>query len=117
MITMYGIPNCDTVKKAKNWFEKRQIAYSFVDLKKTGIDKETLELWVLDMGWEPLLNKRGTTFRELPAPLKEDIDGDKAMLLMTAHPTMIKRPVVTDGDTVLVGYDSTGYEKMTGIHD
>ena len=117
MITMYGIPNCDTVKKAKNWFEKRQIPYTFHDYKKSGVDKETLEMWVLEHGWEPLLNKRGTTFRQLPDVLKQDMDGDKAITLMTAHPSMIKRPVVTDGDTILIGYDSTGYEKMTGIAD
>ncbi|MEN3972045.1 arsenate reductase [Sphingomicrobium sp. XHP0235] len=114
-ITLYGIPNCDTVKKTRQWFEKRQIPYVFHDLKKSGIDKDTLEMWVLEKGWEPLLNKRGTTFRELPDPLKKDLDGDKAIMLMNAHPTMIKRPVVTDGDEILIGYDSTGYEKMTGI--
>ena len=114
---MYGIANCDTIKKAKTWFEKRQIPYVFHDYKKSGIDKDVLEMWVLEEGWEPLLNKRGTTFRELPDVLKKDMDADKAIALMAAHPSMIKRPVVTDGDTILIGYDSTGYEKMTGIHD
>ena len=116
-IQFYGIPNCDTVKKTRTWFEKRQIPYVFHDYKKGGVDKDTLEMWVLEKGWEPLLNKKSTTFRELPKPLKDDMDGDKAIALMNAHPTLIKRPVVTDGDEILIGYDSTGYEKMTGIHD
>lgn len=112
--TLYGIPNCDTVKKARQWFEKRQIPYAFHDYKKAGIDKEKLELWVLEKGWEPLLNKRGTTFRGLPDVLKADIDADKAIMLMVAHPEMIKRPVVepNDGTDLVIGYDSTAYETL-----
>lgn len=112
--TLYGIPNCDTVKKARQWFEKRGIAYAFHDYKKAGIDKAKLEEWVLAVGWEPLLNKAGTTFRKLPDVLKQDIDGDKAVMLMAAHPEMIKRPVVepNDGSDLVIGYDSTAYETL-----
>lgn len=112
--TLYGIPNCDIVKKARLWFEKRGIPYVFHDFKKFGIDKAKLEDWVLELGWEPLLNKRGTTFRQLPDVLQQDIDGDKAIMLMEAHPTMIKRPVVAFDDALVVGYDSTAYERLSG---
>lgn len=112
-ITLYGIPNCDSIKKARTWFEKRQIPYAFHDYKRAGIDKEKLEEWVLQVGWEPLLNKSGTTFRQLPDVLKQDIDGDKAVLLMAAHPSMIKRPIVEADGELIVGYDSTAYEAVT----
>ncbi|WP_265569992.1 arsenate reductase [Sphingomicrobium nitratireducens] len=114
-IVLYGIPNCDTVKKARDWFEKRSIAYRFHDYKKAGIEKDKLEEWVLEFGWEPILNKRGTTFRGLPDVLKQDIDGDKAIMLMAAHPEMIKRPIVEGGDSPIIGYDSTAYEVLCGI--
>lgn len=114
-ITLYGIPNCDTVKKTRAWFEKRQIPYSFHDYKKAGIDKDRLELWVLEKGWEPILNKRGTTFRQLPDVLKQDVDGDKAIMLMAAHPEMIKRPIVEIDGELIIGYDSTAYETLLGL--
>ncbi len=113
-ITLYGISNCDTVKKARLWFEKRGINYAFHDYKRSGIDKDTLEMWVLEHGWEPILNKSGTTFRQLPDVLKQDLDGDKAMMLMQAHPSMIKRPIVAFDGELVIGYDSTAYEKMSG---
>lgn len=112
MITLYGIPNCDTVKKARTWFEKRGVAYKFHDYKKQGIDREKLEEWILEKGWEPLLNKSGTTFRALPDVLKQDIDGDKALALMLAEPSMIKRPIVEGAGELIVGYSSTDYEAI-----
>ena len=108
-ITMYGIANCDTIKKAKNWFEKRQIPYVFHDYKKSGMDKDLLEMWVLEMGWEPLLNKRGTTFRKLDDADKADLDRDKAIALMLQHPSMIKRPVIEHDGGVLVGFSEEAW--------
>jgi len=112
MITLYGIPNCDTVKKARTWFEKRGVAYKFHDFKKQGVDKDKLEEWILDKGWEVLLNKSGTTFRALPDVLKQDLDGDKALMLMMAEPSMIKRPIVEGAGELIVGYSSTDYEAI-----
>jgi len=112
MITLYGIPNCDTCKKARTWFEKRGVNYKFHDYKKQGIDRDKLEEWILQVGWEPLLNKSGTTFRGLPDVLKQDIDGDKALTLMLAEPTMIKRPVVEGFGELIIGYNSTDYEAL-----
>lgn len=105
-LTLYGIPNCDTVKKARKWLEAQGIAYGFHDYKKVGVPSDALEEWVTALGWEPLLNKRGTTFRKLGDADKADIDAAKALRLMREHPSMIKRPVVETGEgEPLVGFD------------
>lgn len=104
MITLYGIPNCDTVKKARAWLDARGTAYAFHDYKKQGIDAGTLADWVDRVGWEPLLNRAGTTFRKLPDADKAGIDAVKAQALMLAQPSMIKRPVAVLPDRVLVGF-------------
>lgn len=101
---LYGIPNCDTVKKARKWLDAQSIDYTFHDYKKGGADPRKLEAWSEAAGWEALLNKRGTTFRKLPEEDKADIDRAKAIDLMVKHPSMIKRPVVENGDNVLVGF-------------
>lgn len=107
-VTMYGIPNCDTVKKARRWLEARGIAYDFHDYKKAGVDQARLEGWAADKGWEALLNQRGTTFRKLDDADKDDIDSNKAVTLMVQNPSMIKRPVVEfgaeSGGELLVGF-------------
>lgn len=104
-IHLYGIPNCDTVKKARAWLDARGIGYTFHDYKKEGADPARLESWSDAVGWEAVLNRRGTTFRALSEADKADIDRAKAIRLMQAHPSLIKRPVVEyDGD-VLVGFD------------
>jgi arsenate reductase len=110
-ITMYGIPNCDTIKKARKWMEGRNVTYSFHDYKKAGITKERLTDWVLHVGWEVLLNKGGTTFKKLPPVNKENIDDDKAIMLMMEYPSMIKRPVLEYDDGVLVGFKGSQYEE------
>ena len=103
-VTVYGIPNCDTVKKARKWLDANGVEYLFHDYKKAGVDQAKLESWVGEKGWEILLNKRGTTFRKLDDADKADIDSNKAVTLMAQYNSMIKRPVVENGDTLLVGF-------------
>lgn len=103
-ITMYGIKNCDTVKKARTWLEGHGIAYDFHDYKTAGLDRKRLESWTGELGWETLLNRAGTTFRKLPDAEKQDLDEGKAIDLMLAQPSMVKRPVLDLGDKRLVGF-------------
>lgn len=104
MITMYGIPNCDTIKKARKWLDDNGIAYSFHNYKKLGVDEAALRLWVDELGWETLLNRAGTTFRGLPDADKADLNAEKAIALMVANPSMIKRPVLDLGDRRIAGF-------------
>lgn len=101
MLTLYGIPNCDTVKKARAWLDGRGVAYAFHDYKKLGADETSLRRWIASLGWETVLNRAGTTFRALPDADKAGLDENKAIALMLAQPSMIKRPIV-EGDGVLV---------------
>ena len=103
-ITFYGIPNCDTVKKARTWLDGQGLAYTFHDYKKLGADPAKLEAWVADKGWEVILNRAGTTFRKLPDADKQGLDAAKAVALMVANPSMIKRPVVEYPGGILVGF-------------
>ena len=93
-VTIYGIKNCDTMKKARAWLDQRGVAYAFHDYKAAGIERGRLETWSRDVGWETLLNRAGTTFRKLPEKDKNGIDAKKASALMLAQPSMIKRPVL-----------------------
>jgi len=102
--TLYGIRNCDTVKKARAWLDTEGVAYSFHDYKTAGVDPETLAGWVDRLGWEALLNRAGTTFRKLPEADRAGLDAEKAMALMIAQPSMIRRPVVEHGEALLVGF-------------
>jgi len=113
-ITMYGIKNCDTIKKARTWLEDHAIAYDFHDYKAVGIDQKTLRAWVDRLGWEVLLNRAGTTFRKLPDAAREGLDAAKAIGLMEAQPSMIKRPVLdVDGDPI-VGFKAEAYQARLG---
>lgn len=103
-VTMYGIKNCDTIKKARTWLDAHGIAYDFHDYKAAGIDRASLQKWVDALGWEVLLNRAGTTFRKLPDADKAGLDAAKAIELMLAQPSMIKRPVLDDGGRLLVGF-------------
>lgn len=109
MTTLYGIPNCDTVKKARIWLGEHAIAYQFHDYKKAGVPEAELRGWVDRLGWEKLLNRAGTTFRKLPDAEKADLDAEKAIALMLANPSAIKRPVLVQGDTLLAGFDPDTY--------
>ena len=110
-VIMYGIPNCDTIKKARKWLEARGVDYAFHDYKKAGVDEAVLRGWVSDLGWEVLLNKAGTTFRKLPDDDKQGLDTEKAVALMVANPSMIKRPVLIVEGRPIVGFKSEIYEK------
>jgi arsenate reductase len=103
-VPLFGIPNCDTVKKARAWLDANGIAYSFHDYKKEGADPARLARWSQMVGWETLLNRAGTTFRKLPDIDRADIDEAKALRLMAAHPSLIKRPVVEVPGGLLVGF-------------
>lgn len=109
-VTLYGIPNCDTVKKARAWLAGRGVDYGFHDYKKAGVDPDRLAGWVARMGWEKLLNRAGTTFRKLPDSDKAELDTARAMALMIAHPSLIRRPVVEAGDALLIGFDPAQYD-------
>jgi arsenate reductase len=102
--TIYGIKNCDTVKKARAWLDESGIAYDFHDYKSAGIDEARLRGWAAELGWEKLLNRAGTTFRKLPDADKAGLGEDKAIALMLAQPSMIKRPVLDLGNRRLVGF-------------
>ena len=111
MLTVYGIPNCDTVKKARAWLDANGVAYTFHDYKKAGIDAASLHRWAAAFGWDKVLNRAGTTFRALPDADKADLDEDKAVALMLAQPSMIKRPVVEGDGTLLIGFKPDEWEK------
>jgi Spx/MgsR family transcriptional regulator len=104
MIIVHGISNCDTVKKARAWLDAQGIAYRFHDVRKDGLDAATLAQWVDALGWENVLNRAGTTFRQLDAADRADMDADKAVALMLAAPAMMKRPLVTGAGAPFVGF-------------
>ncbi len=106
---LYGIKNCDTMKKARAWLDGRGVTYTFHDYKTQGITTELLTRWVDDLGWEVLLNKAGTTFRKLPDADKQDLTRARAIALMLAQPSMIRRPVLDLGPRLLVGFSAETY--------
>jgi len=110
-VTIYGIKNCDTMKKAGAWLDGHGVAYGFHDYKAAGIDKDRLKRWSEAVGWETLLNRAGTTFRKLPDGDKEGLNERKALALMLAQPSMIKRPVLDLGGKLLVGFKPEIYDK------
>ena len=110
-LTLYGIPNCDTVKKARAWLDGRGVAYAFHDYKKAGIDEASLRRWIAALGWETVLNRAGTTFRKLPDSDKAGLDADKAVALMLAQPSMIKRPIVEGDGILLAGFKPEAWEQ------
>jgi len=114
MIVIYGIKNCDTMKKARTWLDGHKISYAFHDYKAAGIDREQLEKWAGALGWEVLLNRAGTTFKKLPDKDKGSLTEKKAIALMLAQPSMIKRPVLQKGAKLMVGFKPETYEKFFG---
>lgn len=110
MATMiYGIKNCDTMKKARRWLDDHGVEYGFHDYKLSGIDRDHLDRWCADAGWQTVLNRAGTTFRQLPDEAKANLDQEKAITLMLAQPSMIKRPVLEADGTLLVGFKPEVY--------
>lgn len=115
MVTIHGIKACDTMKKARAWLDAHGVAYAFHDYKTQGIARAKLEAWVRAEGWEVLLNRAGTTFRKLPEADKADLDDSKAIALMLAHPSAIKRPVLETGQQVIVGFKPEIYAAAFGV--
>jgi Spx/MgsR family transcriptional regulator len=113
-VTLYGIPNCDTVKKARDWLAAKGIAFDFHDYKKLGADPARLSQWVDKAGWEKVLNRAGTTFRKLPDADKDGLDAAKAVQVMAANPSTIKRPVVEHPGGLLVGFKEAEWEAALG---
>ncbi|WP_339462113.1 ArsC family reductase [Pseudomonas sp. EA_105y_Pfl2_R69] len=107
--TLFGIKACDTMKKARTWLDEHGVSYAFHDYKTAGIDRENLEKWCNEHGWEIILNRAGTTFRKLDEAQKADLDQNKAIELMLAQPSMIKRPVLDLGNKTLVGFKADRY--------
>ncbi len=110
-VTIYGIKNCDTMKKARTWLDGHGVKYEFHDYKVSGIDAATLARWAGEVGWETLLNRAGTTFKKLPDTQKADLNERKAIALMIEQPSMIKRPVLQMGKRILVGFKPELYEQ------
>jgi len=111
-MTLYGISNCDTIKKAHKWLQEQDIDYQFHDFRKDGLDKKLLSAWVKKVGWETLLNKRGTTWRKLDDDTKNNVDESSAIQIMLDNPAIIKRPVLVDGKTVEVGFNPDRYKTL-----
>jgi arsenate reductase len=111
-VTIYGIKNCDTMKKARAWLDEHGVAHDFHDYKVSGIDRATLDRWAAVVGWETLLNRAGTTFRKLPESAKDGLTEARAMKLMIEQPSMMKRPVLEQGRTLLVGFDEQRYSAV-----
>ncbi len=110
--TLYGISNCDTVKKARKWLDEHNIDFQFHDFRKSGLTQDQVELWLTKINWESLLNKRGTTWRQLPEHIKNDVSAATIAPLMVAHPTLIKRPVLTVQSSLHIGFKAQEYEKL-----
>lgn len=114
-MTLYGIKNCDTVRKARKWIENHQLPVNFHDFRDDGLRQEDLELWCNTLGWETVFNKRSTSFRALSDADKTDINQIKAIKLMLAQPTLIKRPVLVAGEHVLVGFNEADYKRVFSL--
>ena len=112
MVRIYGIANCDTMKKARQWLTAHGIEYEFHDYKQAGLDERRLRGWVKQVGWEILLNRRGTTWRKLDETLKAGIDEAGAIRVMLANPSIVKRPVLELEDSLRVGFDAAEYARI-----
>ena len=114
-VTMYGIKNCDTIKKARAWLEARKVAYAFHDYKAAGIDRARLAKWCDELGWETVINRAGTTFRKLPEAQTKTLDKAKAIALMVEQPSMIKRPMLDLGAKRIVGFKPEIYKQAFDV--
>ncbi|MBT8127641.1 MAG: ArsC family reductase [Gammaproteobacteria bacterium] len=112
MITIYGIPNCDTIKKARKWLEANGVEYEFHDYKKKGVPEKKLIAWVKKAGWDHVLNKRSTTWRKLDDTARDNIDETRAVKIMLDYPSIIKRPVLESGNTLLIGFNNADYQQL-----
>ncbi len=111
-ITLYGIANCDTIKKAKTWLQDHTLEFEFHDYRKQGLEAELLQTWVNDLGWEALLNRRGTTWRQLAPEVKDRLDSDSAIEIMLANPAIIKRPLLVTNGQRYLGFSNEQYSQI-----
>ena len=109
MLTIHGIPNCDSCRNARKWLDAASVDYRFHDIRKDGLSRDSLERWEAHAGWKKILNTRSTTWRSLSDTDKADVDAGKAIDLILTHPTLLKRPVADDGDTILIGFNPDAY--------
>ena len=114
MIKLYGIPNCDTIKKARSWLDKHGVDYEFHNYKKQGVPEKELKAWVKQLGWEVLLNKRGTTWRQLDEDTKAKVNQASAIQIMLDNPSIIKRPVLDADGQLEVGFSEKNYQQVFG---
>jgi Spx/MgsR family transcriptional regulator len=112
MIILYGISNCDTVRKARNWLKERGIEHTFHDFRKDGLNPVQLRAWVAELGWETLVNKRGTTWRKLPEQTRTHMDETLALAVMEDQPAIIKRPLLATGEQLIVGFSADQYRQI-----
>jgi Spx/MgsR family transcriptional regulator len=111
-VTLYGIANCDTIRKTRRWLEERRLDYQFHDYRKQGLDASLLETLAAELGWEAMLNRRGRSWRQLPATVHESVDRQAALELMLDNPALIKRPILAAGDRLYLGFDSAQYQQI-----
>lgn len=112
MINIYGIANCDTMKKARKWLDENSLEYEFHDYKKLGVPEKNLKQWIKKAGWEAILNRRGTTWRKLDDEVKNNIDETSSIKVMLENPSAIKRPVLESGKTILIGFKEDEYRTL-----
>lgn len=115
MITLYGIANCDTIKKARRWLDDHRIEYRFHDYRRDGLDEARVRAWVDELGWQALLNRRGTTWRKLPPATQDGIDLESAIRLMLEQPSIIRRPLLDTGKNRLIGFSEAAYAEQLGL--
>ena len=115
MVTLYGIRNCDTVRKARRWLDNNGIEYHFHDVRSDGLSKSVLNQWIRELGWEQLLNRRGTTWRKLPENTRETINKTVALGIMLEHPAIIKRPVLDIEKCFHLGFSEDHYQDLFGL--
>ncbi len=113
-VTIYGLATCDTTRAARRWLDGHRIAHKFHDVRENGLSKALVEGWVKQLGWEKVLNKASTTWRELPEGQKDGVDGKKALALLLAHPTLVKRPVLDRDGELTLGFKPADYEQLFG---
>lgn len=113
-ITLYGISNCDTVRKARNWLKSHAINFKFIDVRKQPLAKTTIEAWFKYVDWESILNRRSTCWRQLEDHVRNNIQGNNVATLLLEYPTLMKRPVLATGQQLLVGFNEQDYQKLLG---
>lgn len=109
-VTIYGLATCDTTRAARKWLDGKKVSHAFHDVREDGLTKALVESWVKQLGWEKVLNKASTTWRELPEKEKAGVDEKKAVALLLAHPTLVKRPVLDRGGELMLGFKAPSYE-------